>query len=79
MIPLYGFLQGDCMGLLILAESADTVAQLADRLQSAAAVRVAPRRNLRVIVAGRAVDPAMTVAATGLGPLDRFEVVVHWP
>jgi len=79
MIPLYGFLQGDCMGLLILAEPADTVAQLADRMQSAASVRVAPREHLRVIVAGRAMDPAMTVAATGLGPLDRFEVVADWP
>jgi hypothetical protein len=79
VIPLYGFLQGDCMGLLILAEPADTVAQLADRMQSAASVRVAPRKNLRVIVAGRAMDPAMTVASTGLGPLDRFEVVADWP
>ena len=45
MIPLYGFLEGDLLGLLILARDDDTAAQLAERLQSAAAVRVPHREG----------------------------------
>jgi hypothetical protein len=74
MIPLYGFLQGDSMGLLILARAEDTLGRLAEKLQSAADVRVAPLRKLRIVVAGRALDAEMTVAAAGLSALDMFEV-----
>ncbi len=74
MIPLYGFLQGDSMGLLILAREEDTLGQLAEKLQSAADVRVAPLRRPRVLVAGRLLDLEMTVAAAGLSALDKFEV-----
>ena len=74
MIPLYGFLQGDSMGLLILAREDDTLGRLAEKLQSAADVRVAPLRHPRVMVAGRLLDLEMTVAAAGLSALDKFEV-----
>ena len=74
MIPLYGFLQGDSMGLLILARDDDTLGRLAERLQSAADVRVAPLKRPRVMVAGRLLDLEMTVAAAGLSALDKFEV-----
>jgi hypothetical protein len=36
-IPLYGFLQDDTVGLLILAEEGDTLQALAQKLQDAAA------------------------------------------
>jgi hypothetical protein len=36
MIPLYGFLEGDTIGLLILAEEGDTIAALAQKLQDSA-------------------------------------------
>ncbi|MEA2699610.1 MAG: hypothetical protein QOI66_3881 [Myxococcales bacterium] len=74
MIPLYGFLEGDSLGLLILAREDDTLARLAERLQSAAELRVAPLKMPCVVVAGRTLDPEMTVAAAGLTPLDKFEV-----
>jgi hypothetical protein len=73
--PLYGFLEGDTVGLLILAGEHETVGELAGKLQSAAAVRVAPRPRVRVLHDGRALDPQLTVAAAGLRPLDRFDVV----
>jgi Toluene-4-monooxygenase system protein B (TmoB) len=74
MIPLYGFLQGDSMGLLILAREDDTLGRLAEKLQSAADLRAAPFRRPRVMVAGRVLELEMTVAAAGLSPLDKFEV-----
>jgi hypothetical protein len=74
MIPLYGFLQGDSLGLLVLAREDDTLGRLAEKLQSAANIRVAPLHRPHIIVAGRALDAEMTVAAAGLTALDKFEV-----
>jgi hypothetical protein len=74
MIPLYGFLEGDSLGLLILAREEDTLARLVERLQSAAELRVAPLKMPCVVVGGRTLDPEMTVAAAGLTALDKFEV-----
>jgi hypothetical protein len=76
-IPLHGFLQGDTIGLLILAEEADTVRGLARRLLRSASVRVAPPPNARpqVLYRGQPLDPELTLARAGIEPLDRFDVV----
>jgi hypothetical protein len=75
VIPLYGFLEGDTIGLLILAQPDDTIASLADKLQTSAAVRVAPRAEVTVRQGRRVLDPQTTVARAGLTALDRFDVV----
>jgi hypothetical protein len=75
MIPLYGFLEGDSMGLLILADEEDTTAALAERLEASAAIRVGARGRRRVVWHGRVVDRASTVGGLGMAPLDRFDVV----
>jgi hypothetical protein len=74
-IPLYGFLQGDTVGLLILAEDADTLEALAQKLQAAANLRVAARDPLRVVYNDKVMNPAMTVAQAGFEALDRFDVL----
>jgi hypothetical protein len=74
MIPLHGFLEGDTLGLLILAGEQDTAAALAQRVQEAAALRVAPRAHMRVWVRGQPLSASITVAAAGLQALDRFDV-----
>jgi len=74
-IPLYGFLQGDTIGLVILAEEYDTLQALAQKLQVAASLRVAYRDQVQVVYNDQTMDPAMTVAQAGLQPLDRFDVV----
>jgi hypothetical protein len=74
VIPLYGFLEGDALGLLVLANERDTAADLARKLQEAAAPRVEPADGARVWVRGEPVDPSVTVALAGLQPLDRFDV-----
>jgi len=74
LIPLYGFLEGDTIGLLILADPEETIAELARKLEASAAVRVAPRARLAVHVGERELDPRLTVAGAGLAALDRFDV-----
>jgi hypothetical protein len=75
MIPLYGFLQGDTIGLLILAQPGETMAALADKLQASAAVRIARRERMVVRWKDRVLDGRITVAQAGLTALDRFDVV----
>ena len=74
-IPLYGFLQGDTIGLLILADDADTLEALAQKLQAAASLRVAARHPVRVVYNDKVMDPAITVAQAGFEALDRFDVL----
>jgi hypothetical protein len=75
-LPLYGFLQGDTLVLLIFAEPEDTAAILAGKTTRAASVRVRPKpaSSLRVRYKGRILDPGQTLASAGFEPLDRFDV-----
>lgn len=74
MIPLYGFLEGDTIGLLVLAAPGDRIADLAARLCEAASLRVAPPERVRVSWRGKTLELDETVAAAGLEPLDRIDV-----
>jgi hypothetical protein len=74
-IPLYGFLEGDTLGLLMLAEEGETVLQLARKLQEAASLRVARIDKIDLVYNGKAIDPAITVAEAGFRELDRFDVI----
>lgn len=77
MIPLYGFVEGDTLGLLILADPEETLDSLARKTAASASVRVAATAEAawRVRAGDRALDGALTVKAAGLEPLDRFDVV----
>lgn len=78
-IPLYGFLQGDVVGLLILAEEGDTIRTLEGKLQDAASLRVAGREEAKLVFNEKVIDPAITVAQAGLQALDRFDVISGQP
>jgi hypothetical protein len=73
-IPLYGFLEGDTLGLLMLAEEGETVLELARRLQEAASLRVARIDKIHLVYNGKAIDPGITIAQAGFQELDRFDV-----
>jgi hypothetical protein len=73
-IPLYGFLEGDTLGLLMLAEEGETTLELARRLQAAASLRVARIDKIRLVYNGKAIDPGITIAQAGFQELDRFDV-----
>lgn len=75
MIPLYGFVQGDTMGLLVLANEDETVEVVARRLEASARVRVGPRPHIDLVHEGRVLAPHSTVKEAGLSPLDRIDVV----
>jgi hypothetical protein len=74
-IPLYGFLQGDTVGLLILADEEETVQALARKLQDAASLRVARIDRIHLVYNEKAMDPALTIAQAGFEAFDRFEVI----
>ena len=74
-IPLYGFLEGDMLGLLVFAEEVETVQELARKLQDAASIRVARNDDVELLYNGKPLDPALTVAQAGLQALDRFDVI----
>ena len=75
LVPLYGFVEGDTIGLLVLAREDDTVSALADMLQASASVRVPKRARVRVLYGDRVLDPHSTVREIGMQALDRFDVV----
>lgn len=74
-IPLYGFLEGDTLGLLVLAEEGETLLELARKLQDAASIRVARNDKIGLVYNGKAIDPRLTVAQAGFEALDRFDVI----
>lgn len=74
LIPLYGFLEGDTLGLLVLAHDEMTLAEVAAKLQASASVRVAPLDRVELVYKGRALDPRQTVADAGLEALSRVDV-----
>jgi hypothetical protein len=74
-IPLYGFMEGDTVGLLILAEETDTVRTLGRKLQDAAAIRVRGIDRFQVLYNDKTIDPGLTVLQAGLQALDRFDVI----
>jgi hypothetical protein len=75
LVPLYGFLQGDTLGLIVLVQDSDRVRDIAACLEQAASVRVAPKREPRVYFKGQPLDLERTVAEVGLTALDRVDVV----
>jgi hypothetical protein len=75
MIPLYGFLEGDTIGLLILGDEGETVSSLAAKVMTSARVRVAPFDRFQVLYRGKRLDPKQTLARAGIEPLERIDVM----
>ena len=74
-IPLYGFLQGDTLGLLILADEGESVQALALKLQDAGSLRVAGRNHVQVVHNDKAIGQTLTVREAGFQAFDRFDVI----
>jgi hypothetical protein len=75
LIPVYGFLEGDTMGLVILVHSYERIEDFANRLQQAANVRVPKREKVGVKYRNEFLDPKATLKSIGIGPLERLDVV----
>lgn len=74
MIPLYGFLQGDTIGLLVLVEESETLTSIRDRLKESGSLRVAIKDGGDVVVNSQKFPLTLSVRSAGLAPLDRFDV-----
>jgi hypothetical protein len=75
LVPLYGFLAGDTIGLLVLVHADESVQDFADRLIEAASVRVRPPRGVEIVHDGAALDPRLTIEEAGLTALERVDVI----
>ena len=74
LVPLIGFVQGDSIGLLVLAHDNMTIEQVADKLRQSARVRVDIDGQWRLSVGDRSPSPSSTVAEAGLRPLQRIDL-----
>ena len=75
VMPVYGFVAGDTMGVVVLVRPDQTFGELAARLSEAASVRAAGTGRGRIAVNGRVLDPRATLRAEGIGPLTRVDLV----
>ncbi|MBL8473604.1 MAG: hypothetical protein KF778_07975 [Rhodocyclaceae bacterium] len=74
LLPLYGFLEGDTMGLLILAHDDWSMVRLAEQMRSSSRVRVAYDGPLAVYHEGRRLPTHYSVREAGLAALDCVNV-----
>jgi len=74
VLPLYGFVEGDTMGIVVLGRLEGTVGELGDNLLRAVGVRIAPRGGYRLLAGDRRLDPAAPLQNQGLAPLDRVDL-----
>ena len=73
-LPLYGFMEGDTIGLLILADEQESVRSLAGKLREAASLRVDLGGNMELVYRGNVLDPDSTLAEADFKPLQRFDL-----
>lgn len=79
LIPVYGFLQGDALGLVVLMRDDETADDFANKLMQAAAVRVAPFGDRVVYFNGQRLEANAILIEAGVTPLDRLDVVAIHP
>jgi hypothetical protein len=75
VMPLYAFVQGDTMGIVVLARLDGTVKDLADNLLRATGVRVKRRGSFQLLFGTQSLDLAATLAIQGMQLLDRVDLV----
>jgi hypothetical protein len=74
LVPLIGFVQGDSIGLLVLAHDDMTIGEVADKLRQSARVRVDIEGAWQLRVGDRVPSPTSTVAEAGLNALQRIDL-----
>lgn len=76
-IPLYCFVRGDTLGLVVLAPEQESVDELALRLARAAAPLVTLAGPLRVVHSGRTLRGELTLLEAGIAALDRVDLIAE--
>lgn len=76
-IPLYCFVRGDTLGLVVLAPQEERVEELAERMSRAAASRVTLKGRLRVLHRGKALANQLSLQDAGICALDRVDLIAE--
>jgi hypothetical protein len=76
-VPLYVFVRGDTLGLVVLAREEESIDELALRLSRAAAPRVALTGRLHVLHRGKRLRGELTLSEAGIQALDRVDLVAE--
>ena len=74
LVPLYGFVEGDTIGLIVLAHDDDLIARVVARMQHSSRWRVAKFEDARAFHGDRPLDASHTVVQAGLSALERIDV-----
>ncbi len=74
IVPLYGFVEGDTMGLLVLARPDMRVDQIVAQLSDAASVRVDPAGPWRLVARGGDLPADKTVEELSLLAFERVDL-----
>lgn len=77
LVPIYGFMKGDTLGILVLAQSDEKVASVISKIQRSADVRVKARGEYRLLKGSKELDLNSTVQECGLEALDRVDLVPY--
>lgn len=76
-VPLYCFVRGDTLGLVVLARDDEDVDALALRLARAASPRVKLSGRLAVLHRGKRLRGSSLLSEAGVKPLDRVDLVAE--
>ena len=73
-LPLYGFVEGDTIGVVIFADERESVQALAQRLRDAVRLRVDTQVEMEVVYRGAVIDPDTTLDQAHFTALQRFDL-----
>jgi hypothetical protein len=74
ILPLYGFVEGDTVGVLILADKEESVESMARKLRDAVTLRVDASDDMEVVYQGVVLDPLITLEQALIAPLQRLDL-----
>lgn len=74
LVPLYGFAEGDTMGVLVLAHETWTISRVMAQLRESTSLRVDGAGRWELRANERLLPPAATVGSLGLRALDRVDL-----
>lgn len=75
LVPLYGFVEGDSMVVVVLVQDHDSIAELTRVLAQACEIRVQTDASFVLLRDGTRLAPDVTVAEAGLTALDRVDLI----
>ena len=81
MIPVYAFLEGDSLGLLVFAYEDETVADLTRKVCASSRCRINVKDPGRLCArfGGEALEPGMKIRDTGISALSMIEIRKNKP